>query len=45
MAYWLWFGDWAKVLFVGAMVLADLGHARSLTVDEMLCATDAVYRP
>ncbi|KAL8648269.1 MAG: hypothetical protein Q9210_005093 [Variospora velana] len=28
MAYWLWFGYWATVLFLGGMLLADIGHCR-----------------
>ncbi|KAI4284290.1 MAG: hypothetical protein L6R35_004943 [Caloplaca aegaea] len=28
MAYWLWFGYWATVLFLGGMLLAEMGHYR-----------------
>ncbi|KAL8771410.1 MAG: hypothetical protein Q9209_003078 [Squamulea sp. 1 TL-2023] len=39
MAYWLWFGYWATVLFLGGMVLADVGHGRSLPINDLMSGT------
>ncbi|KAL8787743.1 MAG: hypothetical protein Q9213_002063 [Squamulea squamosa] len=36
IAYWLWFGYWATVLFLGGMVIADIGHGRNLPIDGAL---------
>ncbi|KAL9025319.1 MAG: hypothetical protein Q9196_005833 [Gyalolechia fulgens] len=35
VVYWLWFGYWATVLFVGGMILADLNHGRRDKCDDL----------
>ncbi|KAL9010257.1 MAG: hypothetical protein Q9173_004789 [Seirophora scorigena] len=39
MAYWLWFGYWMTVLFLGGVLLADIDHCRrqSTSVVESDC--------
>ncbi|KAL8728437.1 MAG: hypothetical protein Q9166_005399 [cf. Caloplaca sp. 2 TL-2023] len=37
IGYWLWFGYWATVLFLGGIVLAELDHGRSLPGVDLTC--------
>ncbi|KAL8948057.1 MAG: hypothetical protein Q9222_005724 [Ikaeria aurantiellina] len=36
VAYWLWFGDWAKVLFLSGMIMADVRHGRNSDDESIL---------
>lgn len=35
IGYWLWFGYWSSVLFLGGMLLANINHSRHQSTDRL----------